>query len=245
MQIKHVPQIDRRYWCAILFASIFGTNLGDFYAHESGLGIAAGVALLTILFAITFLVEQHDRAAHEFYYWLAIIIIRTGATNIADFLAFRIRIPGLLLASGLAGLIALLAWLMSAAKARRGRSKTAVTLTQTDLTYWAAMLAAGVFGTVVGDISSHHFGQGPSAIVLGALLATLLAGAGPRAATNMAAYWCIVAVARTAGTCMGDWLAESKTLHIGLPLSTLLTGAAFLAILAMWRSTRPDIAAPA
>ena len=30
MQTRHVPAIDRRYWFGIVFASIFGTNLGDF-----------------------------------------------------------------------------------------------------------------------------------------------------------------------------------------------------------------------
>jgi len=36
---------------------------------------------------------------------------------------------------------------------------------------------------------------------------------------------------------MGDWCAENKFLHVGLPLSTLLTGAAFVAILTLWRGT--------
>ncbi|MDB5866617.1 MAG: putative integral rane protein, partial [Betaproteobacteria bacterium] len=39
MKRVHVPTIDGRYWMAITLASIFGTNLGDFYAHQSGLGL--------------------------------------------------------------------------------------------------------------------------------------------------------------------------------------------------------------
>ena len=37
MKYVHTPLLDARYWTAITLASVFGTNPGDFYAHESGL----------------------------------------------------------------------------------------------------------------------------------------------------------------------------------------------------------------
>ena len=248
MQTRHVPTIDRRYWVGITFASIFGTNLGDFYAHESGVGIGLGLLLLVILFVATYRVEARDGSAHEVYYWLAIIVIRTGATNIADYLAFRVRIPALLLASGLAAVIAVLACRRGSGPASRARAdpgSTSPTTAGTNLTYWAAMLAAGVFGTVVGDVCSHRFGQGTASIGLGLLLAALLAVAKRRAATLVAVYWCAVALARTAGTCIGDWCVENKILHVGLSLSTLLTGTAFVAILMVLRSAPRDTRATA
>jgi uncharacterized membrane-anchored protein len=233
MKANHTPSIDRRYWFGIAFASIFGTNAGDLYAHDSGLGIGLGLLLLLGLFAITYWAETRDEIAHEIYYWLAIIIIRTGATNIADYLAFRLRIPALGLALGLAALIALLGWRASPARARPA---TGPGLSQTHLVYWAAMLAAGVFGTVVGDICSHNFGQAPSAIALTVLLVVFLVSGKGRTATRLWVYWTAIAIARTAGTCIGDWLADNKALRLGLPLSTLLTGTAFVAVLTLWRS---------
>ncbi len=238
MQTRHVPRIDLRYWFGITFASIFGTNLGDFYAHESGLGLGLGLLLLIALFAITYLIEARDIAVREIYYWLAIIIIRTGATNIADYLAFRVRIPGLLLVCELAAIIAVLAWQTSTQRALAEPGSGAGALARTRLAYWGAMLGAGVFGTVLGDICSHRFGQGPASIGLGVLLVSLVAVTRSRIAISVLAYWCVVALARTAGTCIGDWLAENRTLHIGLPLSTMLTGGAFAAILTFWRNTR-------
>lgn len=238
MQTRHIPRIDLRYWFGITFASIFGTNLGDFYAHESGLGLGFGLLLLIGVFAITYLIEARDAAAHEVYYWLAIIIIRTGATNIADYLAFRVRIPGLLLVVGLAAIIAFLGWQSSAPFARTKLGSDAPALVKTKLTYWGAMLGAGVFGTVLGDICSHQWGQGRASIGLAILLVSLLAATKNWIAISLVAYWCVVALARTAGTCIGDWLAENRTLHFGLPLSTMLTGAAFVAILTFWRSTQ-------
>jgi hypothetical protein len=44
---------------------------------------------------------------------------------------------------------------------------------------------------------------------------------------------------------MGDWLAENRMLHLGLPLSTGLTGAAFVTILTVWPGTRREARATA
>ena len=54
MQARHVPAIDGRYWAGITLASIFGTNLGDLYAHESGLGLLGGLPIATLLSGVTF-----------------------------------------------------------------------------------------------------------------------------------------------------------------------------------------------
>ena len=87
MKDLHTPRVNARYWTAITLASVFGTNMGDFYAHESGLGIVKGLAVLALLAGVVFAFEYFERSRHEFYYWLVIILIRTGATNIADYLA--------------------------------------------------------------------------------------------------------------------------------------------------------------
>jgi uncharacterized membrane-anchored protein len=234
MKRLHSPVIDARYWTAITLASIFGTNLGDFYAHETRLGIVKGIAVLAALAAIVFVVERFESRRHEAYYWLVIILIRTGATNIADYLAFRVRIPPLALTLSLVALLCLFGW-GTRAKAHLG-DVSPEALPDTNAAYWLAMLTAGVFGTVVGDIASHFVGQGVASLVLGALLALVLLGGRGRAAEIIALYWTTVAVARTAGTAMGDWLAENKILHIGLPLSTLITGLVFVGVLVFWRS---------
>jgi uncharacterized membrane-anchored protein len=234
MKYVHSPQVNARYWTGITLASIFGTNLGDFYAHESGLGIVKGLALLALLAGIVFAIERFEARRHELYYWLVIILIRTGATNIADYLAFHVRVPATALTIGLIALLCLFGW------ATRRSSPSAIgmshTLPKTDAAYWLAMLTAGVFGTVVGDLCSHAVGEGVASVVLAAVLVlVLLAGRG-RAAQRIAWYWATVAVARTAGTAMGDWLAESKTVNIGLSISTIVTGIAFVAVLVFWRS---------
>lgn len=236
MKSIHAPRIDARYWTAITLASVFGTNMGDFYAHNSGLGIVKGLAVLALLTAIVFAVERFDSLRHQAWYWLVIILIRTGATNIADYLAFRVRIPGLALTLGLAALIAIFGWGTHRAAKAAGPNA----LPPTNAAYWLAMLSAGVFGTVLGDICEHAFGEGVAAIGLTVLLLIVLAAGFRHAAQQIAIYWLIVAVARTAGTAIGDWFAENEILKVGLPLCTLFSGIAFVAILLFWRSTAKE-----
>lgn len=238
MKRHHMPRVAPRYWTAITLASIFGTNLGDLYAHESGLGIGSGLIVLAALAVATFAVERKDRAPHELYYWLVIIIIRTGATNIADYLAFRVRIPGLVLVLGLAGLLAILAWRSTRTGVDRTGSAPGA-LPDTGAVYWLAMLVAGVFGTVSGDIASHLVGQGVASIGLGVVLAIVLVTWRGGARGAIGTYWLTVAVARTTGTAIGDWIAENEGMHLGLPVATLATGLAFIAVLVLWRTRRP------
>lgn len=247
MKRTHVPTIDARYWAGIALASIFGTNLGDYYAHESGLGLIGGVPILVVLFLAVYAVERFDRARHDAYYWLCIIIMRTGATNIADYMAGRrgLHIDRLVLSLGLGLLLAALAlWAGRAARAADGPA-VGKALPDTDARYWVTMLTAGVFGTVLGDYCQHIAGQGPAALGLAVLLAVALAAYGRGVLISVWGYWLTVAVARTAGTAIGDWLAETKSLNLGLPLSTLLTGLAFVAVLVLWRSRRRAEAAAA
>lgn len=154
MKAIHVPRVDARYWTAITLASVFGTNLGDFYAHESGLGIVQGLAVLAVLTAFVFIAERRSKDRYEAYYWLVIILIRTGATNIADYLAFRAHVPELVLTLALVALLCLFGW--GTYRASGGETESSQSLPKTKWAYWLAMLTAGVFGTVVGDICSHE-----------------------------------------------------------------------------------------
>ncbi len=243
MQARHIPTINARYWAAIALASVFGTNLGDLYAHDSGLGLIGGVPILVALFLLVYVAERFDRLGHEAYYWLCIIIMRTGATNIADFMAGRRgwAIDRWLLSVVLGLAMAGLAVWAARDDHRIKGPNAAKTVPDTDPRYWVTMLLAGVFGTVLGDALQHLFGQGQAAAGLAVVLALALVAYGSGVLTSVLGYWLVVAVARTAGTAIGDWGAESDILKLGLPLCTLLTGIAFAAVLLLWRSRRTTV----
>jgi uncharacterized membrane-anchored protein len=232
----HVPPIDTRYWIAITLASVFGTNMGDFYAHSTRLGIVNGLAVLATLAAAVFVMERLDDRRHVVYYWLVIVLIRTGATNIADFLAYRVRVPSLTLSLALVALLCLFGALT--ARSSRAAAARRPGLPDTGAAYWSAMLTAGVFGTVFGDIAEHTIGETPAMLTLTAVLVVVVLVVRNSTMRMIAVYWATIAVARTAGTAIGDWIADTKALHVGLSLSTLLTGLIFVAVLSLpWRAS--------
>src|SRR3984893_6005845 len=106
MQQIHLPTLGARYWAALCLASIFGANMGDFFARNLGLGHVAGLPFLALALAIVMISERFDRTVHQVYYWTAIIIVRTGATNFADFACGDMKLPRLWVIIGLTGALA-------------------------------------------------------------------------------------------------------------------------------------------
>lgn len=46
MQSTHLPTLGPLYWAALCIASVFGANMGDFFARNIGLGHVAGLLVL-------------------------------------------------------------------------------------------------------------------------------------------------------------------------------------------------------
>src|SRR5882672_12113802 len=69
-----------------------GANTGDFLANILHLGHLRGLPPLAAAFAVIVWAERRARAATEAYYWLAIIVLRTGATNLADLVAHDLKL---------------------------------------------------------------------------------------------------------------------------------------------------------
>jgi uncharacterized membrane-anchored protein len=230
MKNEHVPELNRRFWGLLCVASVFGANLGDYFAHDVGLGHIRGLPFLAVALAAVFVAERFDRAAHEVWCWLAIILIRAAATNIADFLSTDLRLPRLIssvvLAAGLAVLVALVA--------RRVRSASGESL-HADAPYWVGMLLAGVLGTVIGDYLSHdlHLGNARGGLILSTLLAAMFAIGARGAIWRPALFWAAIVAVRAAGTCIGDYFAARP--ELGIAWSTVMTGIAFVLVFVLWR----------
>jgi uncharacterized membrane-anchored protein len=239
MQQNHLPGLGTRYWVALCLASIFGANMGDFFARNLGLGHVAGLPFLALAFAIVLVVERFDRTIHQAYYWTAIIIVRTAATNFADFACGDLKLPRLWVIAALTAalIVALMAsWQWVWRSSVKNDSSDAVL--RADMGYWISMFIAGTLGTVIGDYCSHdlHLGDGGASILLCPILGLLFVMARGGLLQTLWFYWLTVVTVRAAGTAVGDFVSGRNML--GLPLSTLVTGALFVALLALWKEPK-------
>ena len=232
MKSVNVPALGARYWAALVLASAFGANTGDFAAHDLHLGHALGLIPLAVIFGAILFAESRARVSTEAFYWFAIVTMRTAATNLADLLDHDLRLAPLAVIAALA--LALVALVFSE-RGSLARLDARDSVPDTDGRYWTTMLVAGVLGTALGDYAADDLGVGPAAVADLLILAALL-GLGLKAAFRVkAAYWLAVVAVRTAGTDVGDWLASHHGFGLGLPLSTTVTGLAFGALVALWR----------
>jgi uncharacterized membrane-anchored protein len=237
MQQNHLPMLGTRYWAALCLASIFGANMGDFFAHNLGLGHVAGLPFLALALAIVIVIERFDRATHQVYYWTAVIIVRTAATNFADFACGDLKLPRLWVIAALSVILvaALAASWQFAWHRQQDKADSTDNVLRADTGYWISMFIAGTLGTVIGDYSSHdwHLGDAGASIVLGSVLALLFLIARNGLLRSLSYYWLTIVAVRAAGTVVGDFFAGRNML--GLALSTLVTGALFIALLMLWK----------
>jgi uncharacterized membrane-anchored protein len=234
MKPIHLPALGPRYWAALCIASIFGANMGDFFAHNLGLGHVAGLPFLAAALAIVMVAERFDTLRHQVYYWCAIIIVRTAATNFADFAAGDLKLPRLWIMVVLAMLLVAAVWL-SWRFAWRQLANKADEVLCADLGYWVCMFLAGTLGTVIGDYSSHNLklDDAGAAILLSPIVALLFVAGRNGRLLLLPLFWTTVVAIRAAGTAVGDYLAGRHML--GLPVSTAVTGAVFVILLVVWK----------
>ena len=234
MKVNHVPSLGAKYWAALIIASIFGANTGDFLADQLGLGHLAGLPVLAVLFAVVLLAERRENIRHYTYFWLGIIIIRTSATNLGDF-SHDLGLSPLGVMGGLAVLLSAAGLYWHDAYLSSTPWQPGPALATRPL-YWFIMLIAGTLGTVIGDYFSFGLGLGTlrAALVLASVLAVagLLCRNGlTRAHAFTSCYWLVVVLIRSAGTAAGDYVAH----RLGLPVSTLVTGLCLAALLVFWK----------
>ncbi|MDP9097307.1 MAG: hypothetical protein M3N26_12270, partial [Pseudomonadota bacterium] len=82
MTFLHVPTLNARYWAAIALTSVFGANMGDFVSRDLHKGHVAGLPYIFAVFLLILVAARYSRGAWEGWFWLAIITLRTAATNL-------------------------------------------------------------------------------------------------------------------------------------------------------------------
>src|SRR5215467_8664417 len=143
MQTRNLPAIDAGYWAAIVAASICGTNTGDLAAGPLGLGHVRGLLPLMAVFLVIVWAEKMLDWTTVAFYWLAIIVLRTMATNIADLATHDLKLSYPVFVLLVIAFMSLMIWadrFRIGTTAQRAAAASA-SLPATDWSYWVVMLA--------------------------------------------------------------------------------------------------------
>ena len=221
--MRNLPKINANYWHALVAASIFGTNTGDFVARYLHIGHVAGLPYLALLFGAILVLAKRARNSSPLYFWAAIITMRTAATNVGDAfhdfdVPYKTSIAIVLVLFAASVLLYI----------RAGRVASDATV-RVNGAYWICMMLAGVLGTIGGDFASYGVGLTPAgaAMVFALLLIASIAWFSKKSILlNPVPYWATLALIRTAGTAAGDAFAHA----LGLLQSTVLTGLVFVGL---------------
>ena len=236
-QILHAGHVralrtSARFWVAMLAASALGTNLGDLWTGHLGMSGLTAFAGLVVVCAMAIWADRAFGRLTEFAYWIAIIVLRAAATNVADLRTEQFSVGSVPAATALA-VSALIAGTRTRPVTATGtRASPAV-----DGWYWVTMFVAGVFGTAAGDLVSHTLGVVASAVMLTILLVAVIWVRERVFAGSMMSYWVAVLAERTAGTPIGDGLASRHGAALGLQVATCCS-AMLLAAALLWRARR-------
>lgn len=240
MQPSNVPLTGPRYWCAISAASIFGVNLGDFLARYLYLGHWREIPVLAALFVVVLVLERRSRpGTGEAYYWIAVLLTRTAATNLADLATHDFRLGYGTATYALLPLLVVVAAFGRAvpplspgtAAARPGDRGTVA-----NLPYWLGLFIAEIVGTVDGDAFPELFDltMREEILAIALLLVGTFALRTDRRFQGRAFYWVTILVIATVGLSVGDAIAHAGKLW----LSTLLTGLLFVGVLVFGKKER-------
>jgi uncharacterized membrane-anchored protein len=250
MRRQNLPTIDAGYWAAIVAASICGTNTGDLAAGPLGLGHVRGILPLAAIFLAIIWAEKLLDWTTVAFYWLAIIVLRTMATNIADFATHDLKLSYPVFVLLLIGFMAVMIWADKfRIDATPQRPVAAIpALPNTDWSYWVVMLGAGVLGTALGDWLAD---DGPGVYWASLIGIPLFAGAvwaAYRYGLNKPWYWIAIAACRTWGTDIGDMLValfrSAASRPVALWISTVISALLLAGIIYFWtrREASPALA---
>src|SRR5258708_12935970 len=240
MRTRNLPAIDAGYWAAIVAASICGTNTGDLAAGPLGMGHVRGLLPLgAISLAIIWAEKVLDWTTVAFY-WSAIIVLRTMATNIADFATHDLKLSYPVFALLMIAFMGLMIWTdkYRSDKPAEPASWSTARLPTVDSKYWILMLAAGVLGTALGD----WLGDSGPGVYWASLIGTPFflgaVWAAYRFGLTKPWYWIAIAACRTWGTDLGDMLVvmfRSVTSRpVALWSSTAISAVLLTAVIYFW-----------
>ena len=210
-------------------ASTFGANLGDFLAWQLKLGHWPAALVAAAAFVAVLTVERFLRCGSIPLYWIAVILVRACATDIADgssslHLTFSSAIPlGIVILAAAVGLCR--RWIVK---------DTENTGLRVNAAYWLLMLLAGIPGTLLADCLAYAamLLALKSTLFYAALLVMLFAIGGIKRFVEPVFFWSAMVFVGSFGSNFDDFVGQG----IGQAGSLLVITGFLLSLLIFYRA---------
>jgi uncharacterized membrane-anchored protein len=201
-------------------ATTLGETAGDLLSMTLKVGYALSSAVLLSMFLLSVVAQLASKRYHPALYWTVILTTSTAGTTMSDYMD---RTLGLGYAKGAALLVTILLAVFVAWRVTTGSlSVDQVRSRKAETFYWVAILFSNTLGTALGDFLSDSSGLGfvGGAVLIGSLLALVLALTVFTRASRVLLFWIAFVLTRPFGATVGDVLTKSRDAG-GLALGTV------------------------
>ena len=228
--LNKVPEVTLAFWVIKIMATTVGETGADFLSVKLNFGLSGTSAVMGVLLLAALLAQIRGRRYVPWLYWMTVVLVSVVGTLITDNLTnsfgISLFVTTTVFALTLAAVFA--AWYAS----ERTLSIHAITTVRREVFYWAAILFTFALGTAAGDLMAEQlrFGYGPSALVFGAMIASVTITYYRLGANAILAFWIAYILTRPLGASLGDLLSQHSA-QGGLGLGTLGTSALFLGVI--------------
>jgi uncharacterized membrane-anchored protein len=243
-----VPLVTLTFWIVKILATTVGETGGDALSMTLNLGYLVSTFIFLGFFAVTLTAQMVSRRYHPVFYWLVVVATTTLGTTTSDYMDRTLGLGYIKSSIALAaGVIVVLAiWHFVA-----GRIEFENVVSRRDeFFYWLTILVANTLGTALGDFTASDTGLGfeRGALVFAGLIAVVAALHFFTRMPKSVLFWAAYVLTRPLGATLGDTLTkphEQGGLQFGRITSTLVIGAAMVAIVAITSRGRQATNAPA
>jgi len=212
--VQKVPKITLLFWVVKLLSTAMGESASDYLVFHIDPYVAVVAGSIGLVVALVIQLRADRYAAPV--YWLAVVMVAVFGTMVADVAHVVLRVPYVLSAGSLAGL--LLALFVVWHRVEGTLSIHSITTRRRELFYWATVIATFALGTALGDLTAATLGLGYPASALIFAVAFVLPAIAWRyfGANAVAAFWTSYVITRPLGASVADWLGKASLGGLGL-----------------------------
>ncbi len=226
--LNKVPEITLFFWVIKVLCTTVGETGADFLNETLNLGLDGVTLIIGTILVVTLVFQFKSKKYIPGIYWLTVVLISIVGTlitdNLTDNLGISLVTTTIIFTVSLAVIFAI--WY----KKEKTLSIHSIDTTKREAFYWLAVLFTFALGTAAGDLLAETIDLGYllSAIIFGALIASVAIGRFGFKINAILAFWIAYILTRPLGASIGDYLSQDLD-NGGLGLGTVITSIIFLA----------------